>query len=330
MWNLAFSVTNKCNLRCAHCYAASGTPFDDELSLQEICYNVLDEAQLIGTKFITLTGGEPCTRADILDIVREIKKRNIKVCIATNGMLLSPEMIKELKVLKADRIQLSLEGPKEESNDSIRGKGVYHKLIKEVIPKLKEEGLFTAVCMTPTNQNYQTMEEMVQLCDSLGVDTLSVRRYVFEGRAKENNIKSAVEENRYLLEKIKGLRQEYKGKMNIMTGDPLFVLTNDKLEQYVPRAMLGGCTAGITSLAIDAHGTIKPCTRGDIQLGNVRKERLSDVWMENKVLEKLRNRDLDKGKCGKCKYKMLCGGCRVAAMGSSGDILGEDPNCWLN
>ena len=329
LWNLAYSVTNKCNLRCAHCYASSGIPYEDELSLEEICEKILDEAQLIGTKFITLTGGEPFTRKDILEIISEIKKRNIKVCVATNGMLLSKEMIKELKELQVDRIQLSLEGPDEESNDKIRGKGVYKTLTTEVVPALRKAGLFTAISITPTSQNYQKMEDMAALCHSLGVNTLSVRRYAFEGRAKENDIQSAVEENRWLLEEIKRLRQKYAGSLNIITGDPLFVLTNEKLEEYADKKMLGGCTAGVTSLAVDAHGTMKPCTRGKIELGNVRKKRLSDVWIQNEVLTKLRNRDLSEGSCGKCKYKMLCGGCRVAALGSYGNIFAGDPKCWL-
>ena len=329
IWNLAYSITNKCNLRCSHCYASSGMPYEDELSTQEICHRILDEAQKVGTKFITLTGGEAFTRKDIFSVIEEIKKRDIRVCVATNGMLLSKDRISTLKRLGIDRIQISLEGPDAVRNDQIRGEGVFEKITKQVIPELKSQDLFVAVSMTPTSLNYQEVGRMAELCCDLQVDSFSVRRFAFEGRGKANGLEYGVDENKGLLQEVCLLRKVYDGKLKISTGDPLYILVDENKDQLLDKKLLGGCTAGIVSLAIDAHGNVKPCTRADLNLGNVRTDSLAEIWEQNQVLQKIRNRNLYEGKCGACKYKMLCGGCRVAALGYEKSILGTDPKCWL-
>lgn len=329
IWNLAYSITNKCNLQCTHCYASSGIPYEDELDISEICSLILDEAKKIGTRFITLTGGEPFTRKDIFQIICEIKKRGIRVCIATNGMLLSKSVIEILEELDVDRIQISLEGANPEKNNKIRGKGVFEKITQEVIPELKKSYLFTAVSVTPTITNYQDMEQIAEMCWKLGVDTLSIRRFSSEGRGKTNSLEVNIKENQWLLKEIQRLQKQYAGILNISTGDPLYALMNEKRDEYAGKRVLGGCTAGITSLAIDAHGNIRPCTRANLNLGNVRRDSMSDVWKQNEVLQKIRDRSLYEGKCGTCKYKMLCGGCRVSSLEHENSITGADIKCWL-
>jgi len=329
IWNLAYSITNKCNLQCKHCYANSGMPLKNELDLEEIRCRIICEAEKVGTKFITLTGGEPFTQPDIFSVIEEIKNRNIRVCVATNGLLLDDDVIIRLKELHVDRVQVSLESNCEDINDKIRGKGVFKKITSQVIPKLKEYGLFVAVSMTPAMHNYLDLSGMAKLCYGLGVDSLSVRRFSFEGRSRDNIKVMQNEENRMLLNNVVKLRREYRGKMNVSTGDPLCVLVDDEYQSYFDKNVFGGCTAGVSSLAIDAQGNIKPCTRSELIIGNVRTDNMSDVWESNDVLMKLRNRNLLKGKCGSCRYKMICGGCRVAASEYGGSIMDSDPNCWL-
>lgn len=329
IWNLAFSVTNKCNLSCKHCYASSGIAYDDELDVDEIRRLIVNEAKLIGTKFITLTGGEPFAREDIFHIIEAIKQENIGVCIATNGTLLTTESIYVLKELGVERIQISLEGSTKELNDEIRGKGVFDYVTKEVIPELKNKEIFTAVSITPTRNNYMNIESMATLCKEMRVDTLSIRRFVAEGRGKKNSLDANINDNRALLEHIQYLREKYRGVLNISTGDPLFVLANKAKDKYIGEKVLSGCTAGITSLSIDAHGNIRPCTRINIDIGNVRNDSLNEVWKNDNLLQRLRQRDVFVGKCNKCNYLMICGGCRAAAFGSSQSVLGEDPKCWL-
>jgi radical SAM protein with 4Fe4S-binding SPASM domain len=89
---------------------------------------------------------------------------------------------------------------------------------------------------------------------------------------------------------------------------------------------VNGCTAGYNSLAIESNGDVYICRRLPIVIGNIMKDDLATSW-NSEVLQKLRNRDNLKGKCGRCAYRWQCGGCRGIAYAFTGDYLAEDPYC---
>lgn len=329
IWNLAYSVTNKCNLRCSHCYTAAGSSMEDELDLQQIEHRIVKPAASIGTKYITFTGGEPFMRNDFFNIIDLTHHNGIGVSIATNGMLLDPNMIAKLRDAKVDRIQISLEGSTARLNDAIRGTGVFSKLTGQVIPQLLDAGLFVAISFTPTAKNGFDIAGMARLCIELGIPSLSIRRYSNTGRAKENALAMSVKQGKELADTIFQLKQDYKRIIKISSGDPISVVSNPDIDKYTDGNYMSGCTAGITSLAIDSIGNIKPCTRANCIIGNVLFDNLVTIWNENDILLKLRDRNNLLGKCGFCKYKMLCGGCRVEALNNSQNIFEEDDKCWM-
>jgi radical SAM protein with 4Fe4S-binding SPASM domain len=86
----------------------------------------------------------------------------------------------------------------------------------------------------------------------------------------------------------------------------------------------------------DGKGIIFVATNGDvypsgflpIRLGNVRQQRLSEIYRDNVLLRQIRNADFN-GVCGSCEYAQICGGSRSRAYAASGDPLGSDPGCIL-
>lgn len=329
IWNLAYSVTNKCNLRCAHCYNSAGINNENELDLKEIEECIIIPAARIGTKFITFTGGEPLMRQDFFEILQLTHQAHIQTSIATNGLLLDSKKISKLKKIQVDRVQLSLEGSTDIINDAIRGKGVYKRLTEYVIPELVDAGLFVAVSFTPTIKNAYDIESMAALCAKLKVQSLSIRRFSDAGRAKTNALAISKKQGKEIAHTIYKLREQYKGILSISTGDPTCILADPNLNKYDTSRYLAGCTAGITSIAIDSVGNIKPCTRANFDLGNVLTHDLEDIWLYNTLLNNLRDRNNLIGKCGSCKFNMLCGGCRVEAMNAFGNFLAEDRLCWI-
>ena len=90
---------------------------------------------------------------------------------------------------------------------------------------------------------------------------------------------------------------------------------------------VGGCSAGRFFLAISSEGTIMPCPFLRMDLGNVLDGNLDSIWKDNIALTQMRDRKRWEGKCGECKYKIVCGGCRARAYIHSKNILAEDPSC---
>lgn len=93
----------------------------------------------------------------------------------------------------------------------------------------------------------------------------------------------------------------------------------------------GGCAAGRNKgyITILSNGDVIPCMLLQARLGNVKNQDIRDIWANSPILQRLRRRELLQGKCGACEYRVQCGGCRGRAYEEKGDILAEDPGCWI-
>lgn len=89
----------------------------------------------------------------------------------------------------------------------------------------------------------------------------------------------------------------------------------------------GGCSAGITYAGLTAGGDLLPCVPAPIKLGNLLEEDLEELWVNNALLNYIRQRNKLQGACGRCAYNSICGGCRYTAYMVNGDWLATDPSC---
>lgn len=128
---LHLHLTNQCNLRCPHCYMASGTAYDDELSTQEI-KELCENFRSVGGTRVSLTGGEPTVRFDFLEIVEHIHRLGMKASIFSNGVLWDEEKVQRMSVCDIEGVQISLDGYDELSNSVVRGPGVFERALKTI------------------------------------------------------------------------------------------------------------------------------------------------------------------------------------------------------
>jgi radical SAM protein with 4Fe4S-binding SPASM domain len=124
------------------------------------------------------------------------------------------------------------------------------------------------------------------------------------------------------------------GDLELVTGDPLASQGKEKNGDELGVVPIGGCAAGVSGVTILPDGTIVPCRRLCIPLGNIRKDSFREIWATSRVLEALRSRSRYQGKCAVCKRWAQCRGCRAIAYAFSraqgeGDFLAEDPQCFI-
>jgi radical SAM protein with 4Fe4S-binding SPASM domain len=86
------------------------------------------------------------------------------------------------------------------------------------------------------------------------------------------------------------------------------------------------CVIGRDGLCIMPNGSIFPCRRFPISIGNLLNDSLRQIWEESEILERLRTKENLKGKCGRCEMED-CRGCRSLALSLTGNYLEEDPHC---
>jgi radical SAM protein with 4Fe4S-binding SPASM domain len=86
------------------------------------------------------------------------------------------------------------------------------------------------------------------------------------------------------------------------------------------------CPCGVQYCRITPDGKLTPCPYLPTPAGDLRRQPFAEVWREAGLFQALRAADLG-GKCGRCEYRKLCGGCRARAYALTGDYLAEDPCC---
>ena len=333
-------ITERCNLRCSHCYQDGSR--SSEMQLGEIM-SLIDEVSEMITAWeeeyavpfessFTVTGGEPFLRSDFSSILDALNQKGFDTYILTNGTLISREKARELVDLGVRGVQISLEGP-EQIHDSIRGAGSFAATMNG-IHNIVSSGIELTLNTTLSEINAPYFMEMIRLASALGAQKLGFSRLVPSGGGKQlisrMLSRTAVED---LYREIFSLNT---GDLKIVTGDPVASqYRSPDQAAYDSSVTSGGCAAGVSGLTIMPDGTVTPCRRLPIPIGNVKTDSLREIWASSDVLNSIRDKALYQGKCRDCRRWALCRGCRAIAFATVGTggmdaCLAEDPQCFLD
>ena len=319
-----WEITNACNLSCKYCGLDSGRPLEDELSIEEAC-ELIDNISEAGTASLMILGGEPTVRRDLPYIV-EYASLFMSTGINTNGILLDKDYARRLEGAGLHEVKVSIDGP--QTHDLTRGEGSYGKALA-AIGACKDAGISSVVIETTVSQlNYGELPDIVELASELDT-ALVVNEFIPFGRAQGMPGLALSREQRKGMQRYLLDLQKQGGKISF---ENRYIISEDRdlMEMCVSplsREANVGCCAGIFAYGIRPNGKVLPCPCLRIEVGDLRNERLSEIWVNSDVLRILRNRDLG-GKCGRCEYRFICGGCRGRTYVATGDFMAEDPWCW--
>ena len=325
---IAWEVTRSCNLGCRHCRASSEFgPYTDELTTAE-CFRIIDEIASLGGPVIILTGGEPLLRKDIFTIAEYASGKSLRVVMATNGTLLTEESAGQIKRSGINRISISLDGPDEAAHDSLRQVSGSFAGALRGIKKAQEAGLKVQVNSTISKGNIRLIPALMRLAEDLKADALHFFLLVPTGRAKvmlQEELSPAEYEEalRFLSQRKKEFPLEMK-----VTCAPHFnrLLLEGPIDAAA--SLKGrGCMGGVSFCFISHTGQLQPCGYLEIKCGNFRDSGFRKIWLESEVFNNLRDFSQYRGKCGRCEFKAVCGGCRARAFAKNGDYLAEEPYC---
>lgn len=330
---VALNLTKRCNLKCAHCYLdattkAGGT--SDELTTEE-CYRLIGQiAEVNRGCLLVITGGEPLTRPDILDIARHAVSLGFMVVFGTNGMLINDRMAKQLVEIGVMGVGISIDSLDRHKHDRFRGlPGAWEGALAG-IEASKRNGLQFQVHFSAQPMNYQELPDVIEWAHQLGAKVLNVFFMVCTGRGEEL---TDITPTQY--EEVLGYLVDCQDKYTDMLvrarcaphfkrlayeKDPNSPIT--KARGY----MGGGCLAGTNYARVTPNGELTPCPYMPLSAGNIREKSFVDLWENSDIFESFRYPHL-KGKCGDCEYSEICGGCRARPYVDHGDWLDEDPWC---
>lgn len=326
---IQWHITNLCNLRCQHCYQNdfSKTNDLDWHGLKKVSVEIFSALREWDQKAcIHLTGGEPLLKAELFSLLRDLDQQSVveELGLITNGLLFDQKMINRLSTFsKLKKIKISLDGANAEINDSIRSKGTFEKVMRN-LSFLKGPGRFEILFMfTVMKRNIKNFPSLFKLCQDLGIDGLIIERFIPLGRGKEMmdevlSQKEWKEMIKMLLDFFPAVEEEH----SLLPYQAFQISFNEK----EPELLGAPCVIGVDGLCIMPEGNVFPCRRFPVSIGNLLETPLKQIWQDSEILEKLREKKNLKGKCGRCEMKD-CRGCRSLALALTGDYLEEDPHC---
>ena len=241
---------------------------------------------------IILTGGEPLKSKYLFEILKKINGE-IKVGIATNGTLLTPEIIDKLIFYKVKNFQISLDGTNSKINDFIRGNGTFDKIINN-IKFLKEKGCNITIAMTVNSYNYEDIKNnSLNFMEKFGLKKLRIEYYI------------PINSNKFF-DKITDAEMSNLCDTLINNNNNNIILQYPRFDDNV------GCGAGIFNCVLNSDLSISPCDLLTHKYKSAEIHNINDFaeyWNNSKCFVNWRK----KMKCYNCdkKYKCLAIGDRV-------------------
>ncbi len=340
---VAWEITRRCNLSCAHCRASSEDRFyEDELSIDE-SYQVIDGVRSVGQPILILTGGEPLVRPDVFEIAGYAVKKGLRVVMGTNGTLITKALAAKLSEVPVSRVSVSLDFPTAEKQDVFRGRaGAYQEALNGIANAL-DAGIEIQINSTITRQNIADLPDLLGLAADIGAVAFHPFMLVPTGRGQSlASEELSAEQYEEALTWIHDKQIELRDSLFIKPTDaPQYMRilkqrlskANGIQEPAPPTAsrsmqsITRGCLAGTGFCFISYRGGVQGCGYMDIEAGNVRNHSFAEVWSNAPLFNELRDFSNLKGKCGICEFRNICGGCRARAYASTGDHLESEPNC---
>jgi MoaA/NifB/PqqE/SkfB family radical SAM enzyme len=257
---IEIQVTFGCNLNCVHCSAANFSPPEDLLTLSDYM-NIAEQCKRHKVPMVSFTGGEPLFDPRLEDIISLFDTRSTLMSCTTNGTLITEERARKLKSLGLDSFVISLDGPDPETNDPIRGKGTYKKIL-EGIKIAQSHGFIVMIIHTLSHQSISTgnFSKLINLAQTLEVPIHVSLASPTGNWSSEEAVKDFIltKEDIDFLWKCQGkypfLRRDLDGNYR---GT--------------------GCPAGTERFVISPVGEVMPCTKIQASFGNIKTETMYNI-----------------------------------------------------
>ncbi len=334
---VAWEITRNCNLACVHCRAsATNGPYTGELDTEK-ALDLVDQIAAVGSPIVILTGGEPLLRADIFEIASYGFQKGLRMVMAPNGTLITEDAVKKMIASGIKRISISLDGADKTSHDSFRGvKGAFASALNG-IRLAREAGLEFQVNTTITQKNLDQIAAIQDLAVELGAVAHHIFLLVPTGRGKYiADQEITAEEYERVLNWFYDQKQKTPLQLKATCAPHYYRILRQRARDEGRKitfatdgldAVTRGCLGGTGFCFISHTGIVQPCGFLDLDCGDVTSTPFASIWNSSPVFLALRDFDSLKGKCGRCEYKKVCGGCRARAYEASGDFMAEEPLC---
>jgi MoaA/NifB/PqqE/SkfB family radical SAM enzyme len=322
---VSLEITQKCDLKCIHCYANASIMKSPEITTQQ-WIEILSEFHDLGTLTVNLTGGDPFTYDGIFKIL-DYCEGKFKVVIPTNGFRIKEDTARRLSKYECiDHIQVSLDGPDERTHDAIRGrKGSFEKAVGAIKWLTSSTTLNVFVSMILLPQNEKQIEETIKLAKALSVKVFGVGKLFRIGRARDELYLTKAKlleldalivdlSRRYSDDNFLVRQRDYNFLDPGLACDRLSPDDMIRIGDRLIKLMGGNCGAGCRSIFIKSNGDIIPCNMMEKVMGNALENGVRKMLQSPVTQNVFRSiRSPNSAICDGCENNILCMGCIAQA-----------------
>ena len=305
-----WEITLKCDLKCAHCGSRAQKARPHELSTDE-CLDVIRQLAALGTREVTLIGGEAYLRQDFPVLIRAIRQAGMDCTMTTGGRNLTEARVKAIADAGLQAASVSIDGL-EEVHDRIRGVKGSFKAALAAIDRLTKAGIIASCNTQIHRESMPQLPEIMETIIAAGARNWQIQLTVAMGRAVDNP--HLLLQPYHLRELMPMLARLYEdGRRRGLRMQP-----GNNIGYFGPYEHLwreGGhwqsCNAGQNTLGLEADGSIKGCPSlptKDYTGANIRDMKLEDIWRNTPELSFTRDRSTADlwGRCKTCYYADVC------------------------
>ena len=325
---LLAELTHRCPLGCPYC----SNPLEldgvrDELSTDD-WRRVFSQAAALGVMQVHLSGGEPASRRDLVDMVAHCAAVGLYTNLITSGIGLTPERIAALSKAGLDHVQLSIQDSDEDSADRIAGYRGAAARKREVAAEVVRAGLPLTINAVIHRANVHRAGAVLERAVEWGARRVEIAHAQYYGWARRNRaaLMPSRAEAMAAIGEIERLKAAHAGTIVVDHIIP------DYHAKY-PKACMGGW--GRRLINVTPTGRALPCHAAEsipgLEFWSVRDRSLGEIWADSPAFRAYRGTDWMVEPCRSCPRKATdFGGCRCQALALTGDARNADPVCHLS
>ena len=305
-----FELTDRCNLKCVHCYinqpAGSILHRTNELTTEQV-KQVLDKMVDAGTLFVTLTGGEALLRQDFPEIYMHAKKRGLLMTVFTNGTLITEEIADLFASYPPVAVELTMYGATRETYEKVTNSPITYDRAMRGVKMLADRGI-----------------KLV-----LKAFVLTINRHEFlQIAAMAEEIGAGFRSDATIWPRLDGSREALKYQLPLDELVDFEHSTPEKLSEWVTLAKMNGkmvrgdhlfnCGAGQHSYHVDSLGRVSVCLAVRNPMYDLKELSFEEAW--RLLGEQTSRKRQHTSVCSTCAVGNLCDLCP----GWSQHVHGDD------